>query len=69
MKIIKITERTFSPDEEGFWRVYAMCRVGKSYRYGVLLYDTFDEAREAQEGDNVDIERVRFSRRINGVIV
>lgn len=58
-----------SPTDEGDWPVYAQLQVGSTYQYGVLLYQTFEEARKANEGDVIDSVKVRFSRRINGVQV
>lgn len=66
MKIIKIIEKPMQPNEDGDWAVYCQMMVGNAYQYGVLLYQTFDEAKKAHEGDIIG-ENVRFERRINGV--
>lgn len=65
MRIIKITEKSTTPDEEGLWRVYGMVQKGNSFQYGVLLYKTEEEAKKAEKGSLVDVERVVFSRRTN----
>ena len=69
MKIIKIIERQLSPNDEGEYCVYCQMLVGRAYQYGLLLFESESEARQAKEGDIIDIEKVRFSRRINGVQV
>ena len=63
MRIIKITEKSTTPDEEGLWRVYGMVQKGNSFQYGVLLYQTEEEAKKATKGDLVDTEKVVFSTR------
>lgn len=63
MRIIKITEKSTTPDEEGLWRVYALVQKGGTFQYGVLLYRTEEEAKEASKGDLVDTEKVIFSTR------
>lgn len=68
MRIIKITEKSTTPDEEGLWRVYGMVQIGNSFQYGVLLYETEEEAKKAEKGSFVDVERVMFSRRTNNII-
>lgn len=68
MRIIKITEKSTTPDEEGLWRVYGMVQIGNSFQYGVLLYQTEEEARKAEQGSLVDVEKVMFSRRTNNII-
>lgn len=68
MRIIKITEKSTTPDEEGLWRVYGMVQIGNSFQYGVLLYQTESEAKKAKKGSLVDVERVMFSRRTNNII-
>lgn len=68
MRIIKITEKSTTPDEEGLWRVYGMVQIGNSFHYGVLLYQTEDEAKKAEKGSLVDVERVMFCRRTNNTI-
>lgn len=65
MRIIKITEKSTTPDEEGLWRVYGMVQIGNSFQYGVLLYQTEEEAKKAEQGSLVDVEKVMFSRRTN----
>lgn len=47
MRIIKITEKSTTPDEKGLWRVYGMVQIGNSFQYGVLLYQTESEAKKA----------------------
>lgn len=68
MRIIKITEKSTTPDEEGLWRVYGMVQIGNSFQYGVLLYKTEEEAKKAEQGSLVDVEKVMFSRRTNNII-
>lgn len=63
MRIIKITEKSQIPDEEGLWRVYGLVQKGGTFQYGVLLYRTEEEAMKASKGDLVDTEKVVFSTR------
>ena len=63
MRIIKITEKSTTPDEEGLWRVYGLVQKGGTFQYGVLLYRTEEEAKIASKGDLVDTEKVMFSTR------
>lgn len=63
MRIIKITEKSQTPDEEGLWRVYALVQKGGTFQYGVLLYRTEEEAKKVTKGDLVDTEKVMFSTR------
>ena len=63
MRIIKITEKATTPDDEGLWRVYGMVQIGNQYQYGVLLYQTEEEAKKAEKGALVDTEKVTFSTR------
>lgn len=63
MRIIKITEKSTTPDEEGLWRVYGLVQKGGTFQYGVLLYRTEEEAKKATKGDLVDTEKVVFSTR------
>lgn len=68
MRIIKITEKSTAPDEEGLWRVYGMVQIGNSFQYGVLLYKTESEAKKAEQGSLVDTEKVKFNHRTNNTI-
>lgn len=63
MRIIKITEKATTPDDEGLWRVYALVQKGGTFQYGVLLYQSEEEAKKAKKGDLVDTEKVVFSTR------
>lgn len=53
------------PNDNGEYCVYCQMLVGSSYQYGVLLFNSEEEARNAKEGDNVDVERTIFSKRAN----
>lgn len=64
MKVIKIIERTPIISDEG-WLLFAQVYMGKSYVYGAIVCDTMEEAFAVKEGQILDIEKVKFSRRTN----
>ena len=63
MKIVKITDKTFTADDEGYFRVYCQVLFGNSYRYLVLLFDSLEGVRGIKKGDNVDSEKTKYSFR------
>lgn len=63
MKVVKITRRSSEPSSDGYWLVFAMVHINGNYQYGVFTFDTEKEAYALNEGDVVDIEKVRFCRR------
>ena len=65
MKIVKITEKTLVADEEGLYKVYCQALFGNTYRYIVIYYASLEEAHAAKEGDNLDMENVKFGFRTN----
>ena len=63
MKIVKITEKTLVADEDGLYKVYCQALFGNTYRYIVIYFGSLEEAQAAKEGDNLDMEKVKFGFR------
>ena len=64
MRVIKIIQ---SPviDSDGKWNVFCQVYMGNSYVYGVIICDTMEEAFEVKVGQILDVEKVKFIRRIS----
>ena len=67
MKVIKIIDKTPIVNEEGYWQLFCQVLIGSSYVYGAVLCETMDEAFAIKEGQILDVEKVKFSRRTNNV--
>ena len=66
MRVIKIIQ---SPviDADGKWNVFCQVFIGNSYVYGVIICDTMEEAFAIKEVQILDVEKVKFMRRINNI--
>lgn len=64
MRVTKIIQ---SPviDSDGEWNVFCQVYMGNSYIYGVIICDTMEEAFAIKENQILDVEKVKFSRRIS----
>lgn len=65
MKITKIIEKCPTITENGEWLLWVQVYMGNSYVYGAVVCDTKKEAFAIKEGQILDVEKVRFSRRTN----
>lgn len=66
MRVTKIIQ---SPvvDSDGKWNVFCQVYIGNSYVYGAIICDTREEAFAIKENQILDIEKVKFVRRINNI--
>lgn len=66
MRVTKIIQ---SPviDSDGKWNVFCQVYMGNSYVYGAIICDTMEEAFEVKVGQILDVEKVKFMRRINNI--
>lgn len=66
MRVTKIIQ---SPviDADGKWNVFCQVYIGNSYVYGAIVCDTMEEASAIKENQILDIEKVKFVRRINNI--
>lgn len=66
MRVTKIIQ---SPviDADGKWNVFCQVYMGNSYVYGAIICDTMEEAFEVKENELLDVEKVKFVRRINNI--
>ena len=67
MKVTKIIKRTPIINEDGEWQLFCQVYMGNSYVYGAIICETMEEAFAIQEGQVLDIEKVKFVRRINNI--
>ena len=67
MRITKIVERCPTINEEGEWQLFCQVYMGNSYVYGAIICKTIEEAFAIKEGQMIDTEKVKFSRRINNI--
>ena len=66
MRVTKIIQ---SPviDSDGKWNVFCQVYMGNSYVYGAIICDTLEEAFAVKENQIIDVEKVKFTRRINNI--
>lgn len=66
MRVTKIIQ---SPviDADGKWNVFCQVYMGNSYVYGAIICDTMQEAFAIKENELLDVEKVKFSRRISNL--
>ena len=64
MKVDKIIEPTPIRCNEG-WNLFIRALIGNSYVYGSVVCKTMEEAFSIKEGQHLDIEKTKFTRRIN----
>lgn len=64
MRVTKIIQ---SPviDSDGKWNVFCQVYMGNSYVYGAIICDTMEEAFAIKDNQILDVEKVKFSRRIS----
>jgi hypothetical protein len=65
MRVTKIIEKTPVIDSDGKWNVFCQVYMGNSYVYGAIICETMQEAFAIKVGQILDVEKVKFSRRIN----
>lgn len=56
IKITKIIHRATLPNDDGVWQVWCQIYCNGSYRYTVLEFDTWEEAKNIKEGEFIDWE-------------
>lgn len=66
MRVIKIIEAPII-NEGGDWLRFCMVQRGNTYVYGAIVCATMEEAFSIKEGQQLDIEKVRFNSRIKVV--
>lgn len=66
MRVTKIIQ---SPviDSDGKWNLFVQVYMGNSYVYGAIICETMQEAFEIKENQILDVEKVKFVRRINNI--
>jgi hypothetical protein len=67
MRVTKIIEKSPVINEDGEWQLFCQVLIGNSYVYGAIICKTMQEAFAIQEGQILDVEKVKFSRRINNI--
>ena len=67
MRVTKIIEKTPVIYADGKWNVFCQVYMGNSYVYGAIICDTMEEALAIKVGQILDVEKVKFSRRINNI--
>lgn len=65
MRVVKIVDRTPIINENEEWQLFCQVYMGNSYVYGAIICDTMEEAFAIKENQILDVERVKFSRRIS----
>ena len=66
MRVTKIIQ-TPVIDADGKWNVFVQVYMGNSYVYGAIICDKWEEAFAIKENQILDVEKVKFSRRINNI--
>jgi hypothetical protein len=67
MRVTKIIERSPIINEDGEWQLFCQVLLGNSYVYGAIICEKMEEAFAIKENQILDIEKVKFSRRINNI--
>ena len=67
MRITKIVEKTPIINENGEWMLFCQVYMGNSYVYGAIICKTMGEAFAIKEGQMLDSEEVKFSKRTNNI--
>jgi hypothetical protein len=67
MKVTKIIEKSPIINENGEWQLFCQVYMGNSYVYGAIICETMCEAFAIKEGQILDVEKVKFMRRINNI--
>ena len=66
MRVTKIIQ-SHVIDSDGKWNVFCQVYMGNSYVYGAIICDTMEEAFAIKENQILDVEKVKFSRRISNI--
>ena len=66
---MRVTKIIHSPviEADGKWNVFCQVYMGNSYVYGAIICDTMEEAFAIKVGQILDVEKVKFSRRISNI--
>ena len=67
MKVVKIIERPPTINEYGERQLFCQVYMGNSYVYGAIICNTMEEAFVIKENQILDVEKVKFVRRINNI--
>ena len=67
MRVVKIVDRTPIINENGEWQLFCQVYMENSYVYGAIICDTMQEAFAIKVGQILDVEKVKFSRRISNI--
>lgn len=67
MRVVRIIEKTPIINEDGEWQLFCQVLIGSSYVYGAIICKTMCEAFAIKEGQILDVEKVKFVRRINNI--
>lgn len=67
MRVTKIIERSPIINEDGEWQLFCQVYMGNSYVYGAIICETMQEAFAIKEWQILDVEKVKFVRRINNI--
>lgn len=67
MRVTKIIEKCPIINEDGEWQLFCQVYMGNSYIYGAIICKTKEEAFAIREGQMLDIEKVKFSRRTSNI--
>lgn len=67
MRVTKIIEKCPIINEDGEWQLFCQVYMGNSYIYGAIICTTKEEAFAIREGQMLDIEKVKFSRRTSNI--
>ena len=67
MRVVRIIEKTPIINEDGEWQLFCQVLIGSSYVYGAIICKTMCEAFAINEGQILDVEKVKFSRRTNNI--
>ena len=66
MRVIKLIQSPII-DADGKWNVFCQVLIGNSYVYGAVICTTKEEAFAIKVGQILDVEKVKFSRRISNI--
>ena len=67
MRVVKIVDRTPIINENGDWLLFCMVQRGNTPVYGAIVCETMQDAFNIKAGQILDVEKVKFSRRINNI--
>lgn len=66
MRVTRIIEPTPIVCDEG-WQLFCQVLIGNAYVYGAVICKTYEETSSIKEGQMLDSEKVKFSRRTNNI--